>query len=189
VRAHVIETARLRLAPFQADEAGELHRLWMEPPVRRFLWDDRVIPPEQTAAIVRDSLRLFATDGFGLWSLRLRETGELVGFGGFWHFRDPPELELLLGLAEARWGRGLAAEAGRALVRFAFAELGFDEARGSTDAPNRASVRVMEKLGMELERRETVHGLDTVFYAIRRAGWRPDGAEYRVQPVTLPDPD
>jgi len=189
MRAHVLETARLRLAPFRAGEAGELHRLWTEPPVRRFLWDGRVVPPEQTAGIVRDSLRLFAADGFGLWSLRLRDGGELAGFGGFWHFRDPPERELLLGLAEAWWGQGLAAEAGRALVRFAFEELGFDAVRGSTDAPNRASVRVMEKLGMEFERRETIDGLDTVFYAVRRDGWRPDGAEYRVRAIALPDLD
>lgn len=189
MRAHVIETARLRLAPFRADETEDLHRLWTEPPVRRFLWDDRVIPPEQTADIIRDSLRLFATDGFGLWSLRLRETGELAGFGGFWHFRDPPELELLLGLAEAWWGRGIAAEAGRALIRFAFETLGFGEVRGSTDAPNRASIRVMEKMGMEFDRRANVGGLDTVFYGIRRPDWRPDGAAYRVLPIDLPDPE
>jgi len=173
-----LETPRLRLAPFRADEAALLHQLWMEPPVRRYLWDAQVIPPEQTAEIVRTSEELFREHGFGLWSLRLRAAGaqagaqeDLAGFAGYWHFREPPELELLFGLAPVAWGRGLAAEAGRALLRHAFEDLGFAEVRASTDAANQASVRVLEKLGMRRERRSEAHGLDTLFYSLRREHW------------------
>ena len=89
-----------------------------------------------------------------------------VGFAGLWHFRDPPELELVFGVARDSWGRGFATESARAVMRYAFGELGFARIDAGTDAPNAASLRVLEKLGMRRTRRETVGGLDTVFFTI-----------------------
>lgn len=166
-QSYDLATPRLRLSPFQPSEAGALHDIWTEPEVRLFLWDDQVIPPEQTAEIVERSGEMFREKGFGLWSIRLHN-GDLIGFGGFWHFREPPELELILGVAPWLHGTGIATEAGNALIRHAFDVLGFEEVRGSADAGNTASLRLMEKLGMSQERRATVQGLDTVFYSLRR---------------------
>ena len=65
-----LPTARLVLRPLQAIDADELHALWTAPGVRRYLWDDEVIAPERTAAVVAESERLFATEGYGLWAAR-----------------------------------------------------------------------------------------------------------------------
>jgi ribosomal-protein-alanine N-acetyltransferase len=165
---HDLATPRLRLSPLQPSEAGALHEIWTEPEVRLFLWDEQILPPEQTAEIVERSSELFREQGYGLWAIRLRLNDDLIGFGGFWHFREPPELELILGVAPWLHGTGIATEAGTALIRHAFDELGFTEVRGSADVANTASVRLMEKLGMQQERRATVQGLDTVFYSLRR---------------------
>ncbi|HEX2077970.1 MAG TPA: GNAT family N-acetyltransferase [Longimicrobium sp.] len=178
----IIETERLRLTPFAQDEMEDLHLLWTRPEVRRYLWDGEIIPEAQTAEILRQNRALFAEHGFGLWGVRRKDSPILLGFGGFWHFRDPPELELILGFRSSAWGKGLATETGSALVRYAFEALGFDEVRGSTDAPNERSARLMQRLGMEFERREVVGGLDTVFYSIRRSAWSPADAAYPVEP-------
>ena len=60
----------------------------------------------------------------------------LCGFGGFWTFRDPPELELLYGLGRAYWGQGLATELATAIVEYGVDELHMREVRASTDPPN-----------------------------------------------------
>jgi ribosomal-protein-alanine N-acetyltransferase len=88
----------------------------------------------------------------------------LIGFGGFWHFREPPELEILHGVAESGWNRNYATEIAQAVIEYGVHSLGMRTIRGSTDAANRASVRVFEKLGFRFERRASVGGLDTVFY-------------------------
>jgi [ribosomal protein S5]-alanine N-acetyltransferase len=165
-----IETARLRLDPIMPGDGEALHALWTLPEVRRHLWDDRVVNREETAAILRRSRRLFAARGFGLWSVREKPAPELVGFGGYWYFRDPPELELVLGLRPDRWRRGLATEAGHALIRHGFDALGFSEVRGSADARNTASIHLMQRLGMGC-RRAVAAGCDTVFYRIARDAW------------------
>lgn len=161
-------TNRLAMAPFECHEAAELHALWTRPEVRRYLWDDEIIPAELTAEILEKNQWLFATEEYGLWSVRELGSPVLLGFAGFWHFREPPELEIILGFAADVWGRGYAQESGRALIDYAFQKLGFIEVRGSCDAPNQRSRRMMERLDMTLERQEVVGGLDTVFYRIAR---------------------
>jgi RimJ/RimL family protein N-acetyltransferase len=164
-RSCVLTTPRLALTPLAAADLAALHALWTSPSVREFLWDGEVIPRERTAAVIAESERLFAARRFGLWGARRHDSATLVGFGGLWHFRKPPELELLYGVGEGEEGAGLATELASAVVRYAFGELRFPELRASTDAGNAASVRVLEKLGFALERRATVGGLDTLFFS------------------------
>jgi [ribosomal protein S5]-alanine N-acetyltransferase len=167
--SYEITTERLHLLPFDAAKAQALHQLWTDPAVRRYLWDEKIISRHQTEEIIQNSGRLFREHGLGLWALEAREDKSLIGFGGCWFFREPPELEMVIGLKPEVWGKGLATEAGRALLGYAFERLGFCEVRASTDAANVASIRLMERLGMRHERRAVVGGLDTVFYQLSRA--------------------
>jgi ribosomal-protein-alanine N-acetyltransferase len=159
-------TERLVLRPLAPEDADRLHPLWTDEPVRRFLWDGRAIPLEETRAVVEESGRLFRERGLGLWTIRERGGDALLGVTGYWYFHSPPSLELLFAVEAPEWGRGIATKASRLMVGYGFRSLGLRVIAASTDAANAASVRVLEKLGMSLRRRETVGGLDTVFYEI-----------------------
>lgn len=163
-----LATPRLELRPVRPLDHDPLHRLWTAPGVRRYLWDDGIIPPGRTAEVIAASERLFRERGLGLWVAHPHGGDELVGFGGFWPFRAPPELELLYGVRESSWGAGYATEIGAALVAFGFDTLGFHRIRASTDAPNTASVRVLLKLGFRQWKRAPVAGRETLFYEVRR---------------------
>lgn len=164
----VIETARLRLRPFRLDDVDALHRLWTEPEVRQYLWDDDVITSERVESLINTSLTSFDDHGFGLWAVLPREEESLIGFCGFWFFHEPPKLELLHGISPVQWHKGLAAEAARAMLNYGFKELSFERIEASTDAANLASSKVMERAGMSFWKRETTNGLDTVNFAISR---------------------
>ncbi len=166
-----LRTSRLELRPLAPVDTEPLHALWTASGVRRYLWDDEVIPLDRTSAVVAESMRLFETAGYGLWGARLHSAADLVGFGGYWFFHEPPRLELLFGVAEPQWGKGLATELASALLTFGLTRGGFREVLASTDAPNVRSVRVLMKLGFRLERRAMANGLDTLFF--RYAGFRP----------------
>ncbi len=169
--SHEINTDRLLLRPVEVEDVDALHVLWSNERVRRFLWDGEAIPLEHTRQIVDKSISLFHEVGFGIWGVYLRGREQLIGFAGFWYFRSPPSLELLFGVAADDWDRGVATEAGRCLIHYAFRDLGFSTVEASTDVGNAGSVRVIEKLGMRLDRREAVDGLDTVFYTMTRDDW------------------
>jgi len=176
-----IETTRLRLRPYRQDDVDVLHRLWTDPDVRRYLWDGIVISREQAAAVVDSSIACFETHGFGQWVVFLRGKDSLIGFCGFRYVGDPPEVELLYGIAPAYWGQGLATEAARAMIRYGFEEYRFDRIFAGADPPNAASFRVMEKAGMTFVNRTRVHGLDAIYYAISREAFQPDDSFYRVR--------
>jgi len=168
-----IRTSRLRLTPIRINELDELHRLWTGPEVRKYIWDDVAISREEAASIIAQSDDYFLHRRFGLWAMKqgVVPAGEdrIIGFCGFWHFRDPPELELIYGLEPVYWGRGLATEAARAMIQYGFEQLSFDSIVGSTDAANTRSAPVMDRAGMTLTRRAVVAGLETIFYAISRS--------------------
>ena len=166
--ALVIETARLRLRPYAPDDLGTLHRLWTHPGVRRYLFDDEIM----TRAWVRDEIRqtreLFSEKGYGQWLAHWKDAGTLAGFGGYRSFFDPPELQLIYGVAPEAWGQGIATEIARALIRYGFEQVGFDRIIACADTPNAASIRVMEKVGMRFDRHTEIEGDPVTYYVIDR---------------------
>ena len=175
-----IETARLRLRPYRRSDLAALHALFTDPGVRRYLLDGEVVSRDWVAEEIRGSLACFADRGFGQWAILARDGGDLIGFAGYRYFHQPPELQLLYGLAPAHWNRGLATETARAMIRWGFEQHGFDVIRASTDAPNAASIRVLEKAGMRFEKRVLVGGLDTVYYRLAREDFEPGDEAYAI---------
>jgi RimJ/RimL family protein N-acetyltransferase len=159
-----LRTGRCELRPVAPADAAELHALWITPGVRKFLWDDDLIPPARAAEAVATSRELFDRHRFGLWAVRVNGAPAIQGFAGIWPFRDPPAFELLFGMAEPLWGRGYAVEAARAVLAYCAAVLDMPLVRASTDAGNAASIRVLDKLGFRRVRRATIAGLDTIFF-------------------------
>ena len=113
------------------------------------------------------------------FALTLKADGRLVGSGGV-RVRDPEGRQADIGyeLDPRFWGRGLATEAVRELLRFGFDTLGMHRLFGECVADNAASARVMEKIGMRREahlREQTWfkdRWWDTLIYAVLEDEWR-----------------
>jgi RimJ/RimL family protein N-acetyltransferase len=165
----LLRTPRLTIQPLTAGDVPALHALWTTAGVRRFLWDDEIVPLERTETIVATSAALIQAEGYGLWGGRTHDGGAFVGIAGFWHFREPPELEFLFAIAEERWRQGFAIELGRAIIDHGFTTLGMPEIRASTDAPNVASIRALMKLGFQQTKRAMVGERDTIFFRLPTA--------------------
>jgi [ribosomal protein S5]-alanine N-acetyltransferase len=149
------------------------HAMWVDPDMRRYLCDDKIVSVEQAREWLETSERNFTERQFGLWLLDERASGHTIGFAGC---RDWPsgEPELMYGLLRPWWGLGLATEAATAVLDYVFETLGHRVVMAATDPPNVASVRVMERLGMAFHERCEMHGLDTVVYRLSRERWRTE---------------
>jgi ribosomal-protein-alanine N-acetyltransferase len=170
------ETARLMMRPFAMEDVDDLLHLWVDPGVRRFLWDDRIIPRETAIAVVESSTDSFTTHGFGFWAICFKNDTELIGFGGLRYFtEDGAEMsgvEILYGVAPESWGKGIATEAARAVLRHGFEEGELAQIYAGADPPNTASIRVIEKLGMKFARKIVVNGVEAVYYAMSRDDYK-----------------
>ena len=158
-----------------------LHGLLLDVEVRRYLLDGNEVSRDWVEAVIRGSQASFADCGLGLWAVREkaepgrpRRSGDpLLGLTGFREFHQPPALEVLWALLPAHWHRGFATEMARGAIDFAFERAGLERVRASTDAPNQASLRVMERLGMRPAGRSPGEIWEQVHYEIERADWTP----------------
>jgi len=94
----------------------------------------------------------FDVNGYGLWAVEVKETGDFIGFVGLnpvpFEAHFTPALEVGWRLARNGWGHGYATEGGRAALQFAFENVGVDEIVSFTSTTNVRSQAVMRRLGM-----------------------------------------
>lgn len=200
----LLTTDRLRLRRLLASDLDHLVALDGDPEVMRYLSGGAPTPREVVAERVlpgflqRDRRR----PHLGVWAIELLEAEASVGgqaaepaFLGWisllpHHSDDPTQLRLGYRLRRAAWGRGYATEAARSLLEVGFGEEGdLQRVEATTYELNLASQRVLEKLGLRLQRRyrPTAEELaasssfggdaevwdgDELVYGIDRAGWR-----------------
>ncbi|MGC9318508.1 MAG: GNAT family N-acetyltransferase [Armatimonadota bacterium] len=106
-----------------------------------------------------------------------RASGELLGSVGLRLNAEGTQAALGYCYARQAWGRGIATEAAREMLRFGFEKLGLHRIHATCDTDNVASARVLEKLGMRREGRfvedvwQRGHWRDTFSYAILRREW------------------
>jgi ribosomal-protein-alanine N-acetyltransferase len=165
-----VTTPRLVCERLQPEHADEMLALLLHPKVARSLWP-RPEPP--TEAEVLDGLQAKVVHwdkfGFGMWLVRDRATGEMVGRGGLQYTYSPglDEIEAGWAIVPERWGQGLATEVAWASIRAAFGKLGLRDIVALALPDNRASRRVMEKTGFVYERDVTYAELPHVLYRRR----------------------
>jgi ribosomal-protein-alanine N-acetyltransferase len=165
-----LETERMILERLRLEHAPEQLRLLRDPRVSATLWS-RAEPPSETEVLDGLAAKVDHWDrrGFGMWTARDRESGEMVGRGGlqYTYTAGLNDVEAGWAIVPERWGQGLATELADACVEVAFDQLGLLELVAFTLPDNAASRRVMEKAGFTYER-DIVHaGLPHVLYRRR----------------------
>ena len=93
---------------------------------------------------------------------------ELLGTVSLRRYVRDRRAELGYWLAARAWGRGLATEAARAIVAFAFDELRLPRLICLFEPENTASRRVAEKVGMTFERMAVIEGDEGPLYSMTR---------------------
>jgi RimJ/RimL family protein N-acetyltransferase len=150
-----LETERLALRRFTADDADLLIELDSDAAVMRYLSGGSPTAPE----IVRERHLPNIIAGYEKWGgdLGLFAAYEKNGgaFIGWFCLRPEPEgpldeVELGYRLRQAAWGKGYGTEISRALLVKAFTGLGVRMVWAETMAVNEGSRNIMEKLDMTL---------------------------------------
>ncbi len=139
---------RLRYQKLTASDVSAWLRIVQHESVRRYLFDGETMTRPWCESQVAISTALFEERGVGLWlAFDVAVGSEPLGFCGFIRFEETgDEPQLVYALLPGAAGRGLATEMSIALLDYARA-IGFDRVISAADAPNLASIRVLEKTG------------------------------------------
>ncbi len=149
----IIETKRLILRPFRAEDAEPMFRNWAsDPAVTKFLtW-----PTHQSVDVTRRILEDWIHEYGGLenyqWAIELKELHEPIGSISAVKM-DDRTASATIGYCIGRkwWGYGFTAEALRVLIGFFFEEVGVNCVNACHDPRNPNSGKVMKKCGMTYE--------------------------------------
>jgi RimJ/RimL family protein N-acetyltransferase len=149
-----LETERLVLRPWRpAEDLDAFARLNADPAVMRWVAPNRPLTRAESAEMLDRVVRHWDEHGFGLWAMVPRE--EDAGCIGFAGLAIPsflpavlPAVEIGWRMAPDRWGQGLATEAARASLDFAFGRLALRQVVSIIDERNTRSLRLAERLGM-----------------------------------------
>ena len=159
------EAARLVFRDMSADDLDDMAGLLGDPNVMTYY--PRPKTREEAAKWIGWNRGLYRTHGFGLWLLTTTD-GDFVGDCGLTPqvVDGVTELEVGYRVTPVQQGRGYATEAAAASRDFARTVLGATRLVAIIHPDNRASQRVAEKIGLQPEKRATVHGgRDAVIYA------------------------
>jgi len=180
---HELLTARLRLRPTTTEDTAEL--LQVAPLRTGETMETRAARLADHASV---SDRWFAEHGYGVWIIEELGSPRLMGFVGAKPNEDPREPELMYGLHERARGKGYAAEAAHALLRDLFSLPATTQVWAQTDPDNRASWRVMERLGLRFDFRGMFKDEDSVVYRLTRERYERAGGDLvEPTPWSLPE--
>ncbi len=169
----ILETARLRIRPFTPEDLDHAHRLYTA-----IGWVDEAQTPAEQLAVRRRYVQWNSLNHQALVDLHqpptgdrvmeLKATGQFVGvcgnaclwlpmgqlasFGGQANSLMQPEVALMWAVLPELWGQGYAPEMARALIDVLFSQFKLRRIVATTEHDNTASQRVMEKVGLRLER-------------------------------------
>ena len=168
----VIETERLLVRTWDADDWRDFLRLTTNPLVMRYIHTSDTWSEERTREFVEQQIAFQQQLGFCMWKLARRPAGELIGMCGLKPLGSTPEIEIGWWLLPECWGQGLATEAAAAVLRYGFERAGLERIVSVAQPENAASVRVMEKIGMEHAGHTMHKGIAVVKYAAAAASAR-----------------
>jgi len=159
-----IETKRLRLRPLAPEDRDALFVIYADPEVSRYLLaQPRSI--EEFRQPFQKMVELSST--LGMWVVISKADNHMIGRCGFYPFSEERTPELAYLLSRAYWGAGFATEAARSCLEYAFSEQGWAEVVAMVRPENRASARVLAKVGMKRLRTIRVRGNTMELYRLR----------------------
>lgn len=162
----ILNTTRLKLVPMNQNDFTLFHKTNTNSFVRKYLWDDEIIPETISIDILKTVEGKFKNEKWGLWKIIDKKSKNYMGYIGFWYFFDENYPQLIYAILPEFTKKGYATEASIKMIDFAFNTLNFKYLTASMDKPNEASVNVCKRLNMNMDKEKEIEGKPTLFFIL-----------------------
>jgi len=149
----VLETERLALRQFTADDAEFILELVNEPSFIRNIGDRGVRTTSDAIKYIETvPIASYARNGFGLYLVMLKESGESIGVCGLIKRDALDDVDIGYAYLPKFWPKGYAVEAALGVKGFARDVVKLNRIVAITDPQNQGSIRLLEKIGFTFEK-------------------------------------
>jgi len=148
-------------------DAENAYILNADPEVVRYTGDD----PFKSVEDAREFLgnyRHYEKYGYGRWAVINKEDQAYLGWCGLKYTPELDEYDIGYRLIKKYWDKGYATEAAKACIAYGFDKLGMTTIVGRARLENKASIKVLENIGLEYYKDFDMEGFPGVIYRIEK---------------------
>ncbi len=158
---HVLETERLIVRQLRIEDAEFILELLNEPGFIQNIGDRGVrTVADAEQYILNGPVASYQQNGFGLWLVALKESGEPIGMGGLIKRDILEDVDIGYAFLHRFWGKGYAYEAALAVLHYGRDVIGLKRLVAITAPENPGSIRVLEKIGLRFVKMINLPGYD-----------------------------
>lgn len=153
-----LESSRLLLRQWRESDLLPFAQLNADPEVMAQF--PAPLSTQESDALAQQLKLAIDKQGWGVWAIERRDSGDFIGFTGLHAVTDMPftdGIEIAWRLARPAWGQGFASEAAQLALQYGFTELALDEIVAFTASSNLRSIAVMERLRMHRDATTFLH--------------------------------
>ena len=150
----ILETERLLLEQVSNDDARFILALLNEPSFIRNIGDRGVRSPDDARDYITNKLvSSYERFGFGMYLVILKTSGAPIGLCGLVKRDGLGDVDIGTAFLPEYWSKGYATEAALVVKEYAKNTIGLKRLVAITDPENLGSIRVLEKIGLEFEKK------------------------------------
>jgi len=165
----ILETERFYFRELTPDDAPMFYSLNLDPEVTRYTGDSAFHSIAEAMDFL-ENYKDYELHGFGRWAIIEKENNTPWGWCGL-KKRESGDIDMGYRIFHDKWGKGCATECGKACVKYAFEELKLDSLIAEAVVENRASFRVMERLGFVFWKESEDHHYKTRVFQFNRENY------------------
>ena len=169
----ILETKRMILRKFEAEDLEGMWELDSDPEVHRYLGNDPITDKNFLKGVIQSLQTQYAENGIARWAVINKETGEFMGWSGIKYVTETTNghvnfYDVGYRFKQKFWGMGYGFESAEAALRYGFDVLQLQELYASAHIHNLASNAILKRLGFELENRFFYENEENNWYKITR---------------------
>lgn len=163
----ILETNRLLLRELNPNDAENFYRLNLNPNVIKYTGNSS-FKNTQEARDFLENYQDYKLNGYGRWAVINKETNQFIGWCGLKFEEMENETDIGFRFLEEEWNKGYATESAIACLNYGFEKLNLKRIIGRAMKENIASIKVLEKIGLEYEKDIDFDGKEAVIYKIEK---------------------
>lgn len=160
----MFETERCTIYSLHESDCIDVEKIYENQEVRKFLGGIRLM--DSIKEIVEEMLNSNQESYY--WVVREKQTESFIGLVSLDLHHEEVYQEVSYQFLPHWWGKGYASEVITVIINYALNELHLPKIIAETQTANKASCRLLEKLGMKLEQTTYRFGAEQSIYSIKR---------------------
>jgi len=156
-----IETERILLREFELEDSKAVFEFSTNEEVQKYTGDPVLDSLEQAKSIIANVwFSDYSKYGYGRWAVVYKPENKVIGFAGLKYLPELDETDIGYRFLPEYWGKGIATEVSKEIIKYGFEVLKLDRIIGITMPENIASYKVLEKIGLDFYKFDMYVGED-----------------------------